>query len=56
MIALFEAGAFNARFIAAVSPRKSPYEPGSQEDRQWHLKQIIPIFVLFTKIAVNILF
>ena len=33
MIALFEMGAFNAHFIATISPRRSPYEPGSQEDR-----------------------
>ena len=29
MISLFELGAFNAHFISAISPRKSPYEPGS---------------------------
>jgi hypothetical protein len=56
LIILFELQIIQPDFVAYISPKRSPYPPGSAEDREYHLKILIPIFIMFTKIAVNILF
>ena len=53
MILLLETGAIRLEFADSL---KSPHEPGSAQDKEYYIKLIIPIFVMFTKVAVNILF
>ena len=57
MMLLFQTGAIKTEWVATMTPKivKSPHNPGSSEDKEYHLKMIIPIFILFTKVSINIL-
>jgi len=56
MILLFETNVIRPDYIVYLTAHRSPHAPGSAEDKEYYLKLIIPIFVMFTKVAVNILF
>jgi len=53
MILLLNSGILRLEFVESL---KSPHEPGSAQDKEYYIRLIIPIFVMFTKVAVNILF
>lgn len=55
-IFLFEGGYISPYFIDSMGSPSSPYPPGSDKDREWHLKRIIPYFTFFAKVGVNLTF
>jgi hypothetical protein len=52
-ILLFEAGAISPYFIDDMGCPPSGYPEGSDKDREYHLKKIIPYFTFLAKIGVN---
>lgn len=55
-IFLFEGGYISPYFIDSMGSPQSPYPPGSDKDREWHLKRIIPWFTFLAKIGINLTF
>jgi len=55
-IFLFESKMASPDFIAYLGAPPSPYPPGSPEDREHHLKSILPAFTLIAKIGTGITF
>lgn len=55
-IFLFEGGYISPYFIDSMGNPPSPYPEGSDKDREWHLKKIIPYFTFLAKIGVNLTF
>ena len=53
MILLLQTGAIRPEFADSL---KSPHQPGSAQDKEYYIRLIIPLFAMFTKVAVNILF
>ena len=56
MIIIVETNAINPEFFSFLAVIKSPYRIGTPENKQYYVKAVIPLFILFTKIAVNILY
>lgn len=54
MIFFFELDYFNPSFLSVV--HGSPYKDGSAEERHYYKKFIMPTFVYFTKISLNLLY
>ena len=53
-IFLFEGGYISPYFIDDMGSPPSPYPPGSDKDREYHLKRVIPYFTFLAKIGVNL--
>ena len=53
-IFLFEGGYISPYFIDDMGSPPSPYPSGSDKDREYHLKRIIPYFTFLAKIGVNL--
>jgi len=53
-IFLFESGAISPYFIDNLGCPPSGYPDGSDKDREFHLKKIIPYFTFFAKIGVSL--
>lgn len=55
-IFLFESGYISPYFIDSMGSPPSGYPEGSDKDREYHLKRIIPYFTFLAKIGVNLTF
>ena len=55
-IFLFESGYISPYFIDSMGSPPSGYPEGSDKDREYHLKRIIPYFTFFAKIGVYLTF
>lgn len=55
-ILLFEAGYISPYFIDDMGCPPSGYPQGSDKDREFHLKRIIPYFTFLAKIGANLTF
>lgn len=53
-ILLFESGSISPYFIDSMGNPPSGYPPGSDKDREYHLKKIIPYFTFLAKIGVSL--
>ena len=53
-IFIFEAGFISPYFIDSMGCPPSDYPEGSEKDREYHLKRIIPYFTFLAKIGVNL--
>lgn len=53
-ILLFEAGVIEPYFVQDMGASPSPHPHGSEEDRQHHLRYIIPFFTFLAKVGTNI--
>ena len=54
-ILLFESGCISPYFIDNMGCPPSGYPQGSDKDREYHLKRIVPYFTFIAKIGANLL-
>ena len=55
---IFQQGYLSPHWVGSLMPedKRSPYEPDSEDDREYYLSYLIPAIVFFTKVGVNITF
>ena len=49
----FQQGYLSPTWIAFAVPEKSPFEPESEQDREYYMGYTIPFIVFLTKLGVN---